>query len=127
MHPLVVIGRVGLRQTIRVVHISLILFVMFAWLIESVTIWRIHLLFIPLMVFHWKTNDDQCWLTEWEQKLDSNPRERQALQGFFIRRLFKVITCGRSLSEQNMDRLIYGVLAISWLLSLARLQLEIFR
>ncbi len=126
---------------IRGVHLAVIVFVLSAWALPYPQIRLAHLLFIPLMILHWRTNRDTCVLTELESKLakeyDSarldpqiassasvghsfvEPGEKD--EGQFTRRLFQIFFCGWTPSDVFLRRFIYTSIWTAWSLSLVQL------
>lgn len=117
------VARNVLRQLLRLLHFFILVFVIFGWLGPTPEIWACHLVFIPAMLMHWKTNQNRCILTEIEQKLmplHERPSP-DAVEGWFINNLFEAVTCGRGISVHMIKRIVDLVLALSWSITFARL------
>ncbi|MDY7022300.1 MAG: DUF2784 family protein [Cyanobacteriota bacterium] len=100
----------------KFLHILILFFVMFGWLIPS-QVWRIiHLIFIPAMIVQWQFNQGTCILTNFENKLRGETAQKQQQQGQFIKGLlgkyFQPLP-----SDQIIKNLIYGIITTSWLFS----------
>src|SRR6185437_14796120 len=85
-----------------------------AWLI-------FYLAFLPAMILHWRLNRDACilnnlenWIRHSRWRVPETNRE----EGAWLRTLLSDAT-GIGLSKRRMDGVIYGALALFWLLALA--------
>jgi hypothetical protein len=86
-----------------------------------------YLVFLPLVILHWKLNDNACALNNLENWLryrrwrapDRNPEE-----GAWLRTLIGSLT-GIVLTRARMDGIIYAVMALCW--GLARWRLAHFQ
>ena len=83
-----------------------------------------YMIFLPLVVLHWKLNRNTCILNNLENwlRLRRWPApERNAEEGAWLRTLLRRLT-GLALSRGQMDAIIYAAMAGFWLLALARLR-----
>ena len=100
----------------KCLHFLILFFVLLGWIIPS-QLWRIiHLIFVPAMILQWQFNQGTCLLTNIENKLRGEPSEKQQQQGQFIKSLW--VKFFNSLpSDQTLKKWVYGIITISWLLS----------
>ena len=104
------------------VHIGALAYVVLGWASPGKAALLVYLVFLPAMFLHWKLNRDACVLNNLENWLrhrrwrapDTNREE-----GAWLRTLLSDTT-GVVLSRAGMDRVIYGAMALFWLLALAR-------
>lgn len=110
-----------LIYAVRAVHFLIVAFVVSAWAIPSSGARIAHLVLLPLMVLHWKTNNDVCFLTNlenrWMRKHYPNRIKERDRPGDFTSRLFQTVCCGRKPNDAFLKAVIYGVLYVGWLLS----------
>ncbi|MEL7034897.1 MAG: DUF2784 family protein [Cyanobacteria bacterium J06592_8] len=100
----------------KLIHILILFFVIFGWLIPS-QLWRIiHLIFIPAMILQWQFNQGTCILTNLENKLRGETAQKQQQQGQFIKGLLGKC-CQPLPSDRTLKNVIYGMITTSWLLS----------
>jgi hypothetical protein len=97
-------------------HLVILAFIVLGWILP----WRgalvFYLVFLPLVILHWKLNDNACALNNLENWLryrrwrapDRNPEE-----GAWLRTLIRNLT-GVSLTRARMDVVIYAVMALCW-------------
>lgn len=112
------------------IHWIFLVFVLFGWLLPWQPVWIVHLLVVPGLILHWRTNNNRCVLTEMEERLkqaNGSASSAQAaiksdedvVEGQFIKGVIERLT-GQVPSETFMTSLIYGVMVVVWLLSLVR-------
>ena len=112
---------------INLTHWTVILFVLTGWLSPWNTLVWTHVLFIPLMILHWRTNENRCLLTELEAKYkEPQPAlatgeslEAEEEEGFIKSAWARAY--GRAPSDSDLAVIIYVVLALVWTLSVYRL------
>jgi len=110
---------------IRAIHYLIVIFALVGWAIP----WRpatfAHALQVPLMVLHWWTNTNTCFLTNLENRLRRRDEQEKTKvnQEFFIKGILdRLLPC--KLSKPTIDMMIYIVLALVWSLSLWQLVME---
>ena len=104
------------------IHVGVLAYVVLGWASPGKPALLIYLIFLPVMFLHWKLNRDACVLNNLENWLrhrrwrapDTNREE-----GAWLRTLLSDTT-GVALSRAGMDRVIYGAMALFWLLALLR-------
>jgi hypothetical protein len=109
------IQRLAVRS-LKTLHLLIVLFVIFGFLFSSAKFLLTHLVLLPLLILHWKTNQGVCYLTELEHKIQGAVPIKSDLQGGFTEGLVKRLT-GKKPSPKFLQNLIYGFMAISWLIS----------
>jgi len=121
--PLAPQKRDALGQLCFVLHFLPLIYVVTGWLAP----WRgaliFYLIFLPAMFLQWKLNKSSCVLNNIESLIRTgrwrNPSNRE--EGAWLRTLVNDRT-GWNLSRATMDAFINTVLALFWLLGLARLR-----
>ncbi|NMF82444.1 DUF2784 family protein [Nodosilinea sp. P-1105] len=112
--------RIFLILLLKGLHLIILVFSVAGWAAPFPTVWWVHGIFVPLMVGQWQINQGTCWLTNVENFLRGDSKAKSQQQGQFIKgilgRCFDPIP-----SDATLKRLIYGILALSWGLSVVRL------
>tara|TARA_Y100001980_G_C14556862_1_gene351642 strand:- start:40950 stop:41312 length:363 start_codon:yes stop_codon:yes gene_type:complete len=85
-------------EIIRLIHISIILYVLFGWIFTHKIIWYSILIIVPLLEIHWKTNNDQCFLTTIEKKLRKSENDNSTFVGNLSKKYIKIEPSERILS-----------------------------
>lgn len=124
-------------QLVHTVHWIFLLFVLTGWLLPWPVAWVVHLLVVPGLIVHWRTNENRCILTELEERFKSDPglnpesNDRQAVrpeevaqeppeEGQFLKAAWAKVY-GKKPTDELMSRITYGTMIVVWILSLARL------
>jgi hypothetical protein len=113
--------RDGLAWTCLLVHLAVLVLVISGWMIPGRWWLAFYLAFLPLMVLHWKLNRDACLLNNLENWLRHRrwrAPEANREEGAWLRTLL-ADTTGLKLSRARMDAVIYGAVALFWLLGAA--------
>lgn len=114
----------ALRVFCHGLHMALVFYGLFGWVVPN-TNWLIaHLIFIPALVAVWRMNDGVCPLNNLESLLTTgvwrNPANTE--EGSFLRviveRYLKLEP-----SQELMDQITYGLMAFVWVLSWLHLAL----
>jgi hypothetical protein len=112
-------GRDGLGRFCFWLHVAVFLFIALGWTLPARPALLAYLVFLPLVVLHWRLNRGACmlnnlenWLRHRRWRVANNPEE-----GAWLRTLLAAAT-GMSLSPAAMDRLIYGAMGLFWLLGI---------
>ena len=117
--------RDGLGQFCFWLHVAMLLFIVAGWLLPVRALLIGYLVFLPLVMAHWKLNRDACVLNNIETWLrhrrwrapDKNPEE-----GAWLRTLIQRDLTGIALTRRGgMDLIIYGAMAGFWALAWAHL------
>ena len=115
--------RDGLAWTCFLIHVAILIVVIAGWMIPGRHWLGFYLLFLPLMVLHWKLNRDACVLNNLENWLRHRrwrAPETNREEGAWLRTLLADAT-GLHLSSAQMNAVIYGAVAVFWLLGLAHI------
>ena len=57
-------------KLLEVLHFAIVIFVIFGCLFTSRLVLLFHLIFLPILILHWKTNQGVCYLTQIENKIN---------------------------------------------------------
>ena len=103
------------------IHVAILAGVVLGWVWPARSWLFFYLIFLPLMVVHWKLNRGACilnnlenWLRHRRWRVETNREE-----GAWLRTLLADST-GIQWTPARMDAVIYGAMALFWLLGLAR-------
>jgi hypothetical protein len=97
-------------------HIAFLLFIVAGWAIPLRAALVVYMVFLPLLVLHWKLNRDACILNNLENWLRHRvwrAPERNPEEGAWLRTLIQSLT-GIALTRLQMDLISYAALAIFW-------------
>ncbi len=104
-----------LLGVVKTSHLVILLFVVFGWLLPGN--WLLtHLIFLPSMILQWQFNQSSCILTNWENSLRKKTTVKTQQQGQFIKGILGKF-CQPLPSDAVIKGWVYGVIAISWVLS----------
>ena len=104
---------------LKILHLSVVIFVVFGWASPVHSILIIHLWVVPLMVVQWLFNDGTCILTNVENAISGQKKARSEQQGQFIKKLLSV--CFTTLPDDAVIKKgLYTLLVVSWSLSAMR-------
>lgn len=113
-------------RVIQLVHISILIFVLTAWALPWRSVLLVHSFFVPIMILHWWTNDNRCFLTQLEARLrGSSPTTKcvsaphRTEEGQFLKGLMKRVF-GHVPSDRTMKIAVYGILVAVWTAGLTR-------
>ena len=105
------------------IHIAVLAIVTLGWALPGRNWLVFYLVFLPLMFLHWKINRDACvlsnlenWLRHRRWRMPQNNPEEDA----WLRTLLAGAT-GIVLSGACMNALIYGAIALFWVLAAIRI------
>lgn len=71
-------------KLIRLTHILICSFLAFGFLLPLKFL-KYHLVFFPLVLAHWATNNDKCFVTELEQNIRSQENINEGVRCYFLR------------------------------------------
>ena len=101
------------------IHIAILAIVILGWAVPDRAWLIFYLVFLPLMVLHWKINRDACilsnlenWLRHRRWRMPQSNRE----EGAWLRTLL-ADTIGIALTSARMNAVIYGAVALFWVLA----------
>lgn len=103
-------------KLLQTVHMAVLAFVLTAPLLPFRSVWIAHLVFVPLMFLHWKTNRNRCVLTQIEARLKG---EREVSESGFIKTLW-ISIFKKAPSEAALRAFINSILVVTWIGSLVR-------
>lgn len=106
-------------KLVSILHLLVIVFVLFGWLIGISEVLIIHIVFIPLMIIQWRFNNDTCVLTNVENSLREGQVEKEQQQGKFIKSLLAKVFDPLP-ADEVIKTWLYRVLWTSMMISLAR-------
>jgi hypothetical protein len=113
--------RDALAWTCFLVHLAILIMVISGWAFPGRGWLAFYLVFLPLMVLHWKLNRDACVLNNLENWLRHRrwrAPETNREEGAWLRTLLADAT-GLVLSRARMDAVIYGAVSLFWFLGAA--------
>ncbi len=105
---------------LAILHFSIVSFVVFGFVFVSHKILMFHLILLPILILHWQTNQGVCYLTQIENKIKGKSLSKAEQQGGFSEVIFERVF-GRRPSKMQLQNSIYGIMSLSWLLSLTKL------
>jgi len=103
------------------IHVAVLAYAVLGWTWPGRGWLAFYLVFLPLMFLHWKLNRGACILNNLENWLRHRrwrAVETNREEGAWLRTLL-VDTTGIRLTPARMDAVIYGAMALFWLLGLA--------
>lgn len=74
-----------LQLSVKLAHVLIVLFVtLVPFIIQVPRLLSLHALFIPLMICHWKLNNDACILTELEKIITNKKNNKDTFIGSIL-------------------------------------------
>jgi hypothetical protein len=108
-----------LVQILKVLHLSLLIFVILGGFSPKLLLCKIHLILIPLMILQWQLNQGTCILTNIENALQDVSSNKKQQQGQFIKRLLS--RCFNPLlSDKSIKIGVYSTITVAWSISALR-------
>jgi hypothetical protein len=117
-------GRDALGKFCFCLHLAILAFITLGWAIPSPGVLIAYLVFLPLVILHWKLNAGACVLNNLESWLRYRrwrAPERNPEEGAWLRTLIANLT-GLMLTRSVMDTIIYAAMTLFWLLGLGHFQ-----
>jgi hypothetical protein len=115
-------GRDALGWVCFILHLALVAFAAFGWLIPWPPLLMFYLIYIPAMALQWRFNAGSCVLNNIETLIRTgrwrNPGNRE--EGAFIKTLVEDVT-GFQPTKRQMNRFIYCLISVFWALGLGHL------
>lgn len=102
---------------IQTIHLLLIFFILFAPFSKNKKIIELHLFIIPILIFHWITNNNMCSLTVIEKVLSRNTGYHE--NEFFISKIINPVF-DFSKNYEKLSIIIYLVTITLWIISLKK-------
>ncbi len=113
--------RLVMSKAVLIIHLSITLFCIVAFLGPEAVLW-FHVVFVPLMVLHWRLNDDICILTDAELWLLGKTRDDIGDGQFFVSRISEFFLT-QPLTEDAANKVARGVTWAVWAICVIRLGL----
>ena len=110
-----------LAELVKWFHISVVVFTGIGWALPWPQAWQFHLILVPVMKFHWLTNNGVCFLTTLEHKLRGASKAGTAEQVGFIYRLTKAILGKYTPTEDIVTKMSEIGMYVCWVFSALRL------
>jgi hypothetical protein len=117
--------RLASSKLVLFIHLSITLFCIVAFLGPEPVLW-FHVVFVPLMVLHWRLNDDICILTDAELWLRGETRDDIGEGRYFVSRISEFFL-SEPFTEETSDKVARGVTWVVWAISVIRLGLMYLR
>ena len=114
----------GTSLALHALHMALVIFGVFGWLMPSEPWLIVHLIFLPCLIAVWYVNNGVCPLNNLEARLltgtwrdPANAEEGGFLRAIVVRYLKLEPT------QAQMDAITYAIMMLAWLLSWGHLAL----
>ena len=108
-------GEKFVADLVKLLHISILTYTTFGWLIKSNFVWISIIIMAPMLHIHWKTNNDKCILTNIENKLRKRDEDETFIGGL-EKTILKI-----ELSDSTVSKLAYSIMYCSALICILRL------
>lgn len=100
---------------LKIVHWAIVIYILTGWMVASAQWLGVYLVLVPIIVIHWRLNDNSCIINNIETLLitgkwrnESNPEEG----GFVHTSFLKVF--GWAPPARVFDQLIYVLMSVFW-------------
>lgn len=110
-----------LAEFVKWCHSGIVLFTAIGWILPWPKAWILLLILVPLMKFHWVTNNGICALTTLEHKLRGNPNAGNIDQVGFVFRFVSLILGKYSPPQEKVNNFAEICMYIGWVIAVARL------
>jgi len=108
-------------ELVKWFHSSIVLFTAIGWILPWPNAWLLLLILVPLMKFHWITNNGICALTTLEHKLRGNPSAGTTDQVGFVFRFVSIILGKHSPPQDKVNSIAEYCMYIGWFVAAYRL------
>ena len=108
-----------LSKFLSIIHLAIVVFVIFGCLLPNRSVILFHLIFLPILVLHWKTNEGVCYLTQLENKIQGKKSVKTDMRGGFTENLFMKLF-GKQPTRLFLQSLIYTIMSLSWMISIIK-------
>jgi len=98
---------------VNIIHNILMFFTIFGFILPKKYL-MFHALTFPLILLHWKTNNDKCVLSQLEKYLTGDNSDSSFMKSFFER-------FGINLTMRGVDILNITLFTVAWLITMYRL------
>ena len=82
--------RLFMARSVKYIHLIIVFMATFGWALPWNYCWWITFLLVPIIKFHWKTNNDVCILTTLENKYRGHTNAGGDDQEWFIKRVLSI-------------------------------------
>ena len=111
--------KILLANVVYVLHLALTFFVLFGWLSWTSPLLFSHVVLIPLLLYHWRTNEGTCFLSNVEARLRGQVFEKAENHNAFTKTLLR-LCMKRIPADHIIDVWVYSLVTILWLVSFYR-------
>jgi len=108
-------------ELVKWFHSSIVIFTAIGWILPWQEAWILLLILVPLMKFHWVTNNGICALTTLEHKLRGNPNAGEIDQEGFVYRFVSLLLGKYSPSQDKVNSIAEYCMYIGWFVAAYRL------
>lgn len=113
--------KIVLAEIVKWFHSGIVLFTAIGWILPWSESWILLLILVPLMKFHWVTNNGICALTTLEHKLRGNPSAGTTDQVGFIFRFVSLILGKHTPSQEKVNNFAEYCMYLGWFIAAYRL------
>ncbi len=110
-----------LAEIVKWFHSCIVLFTAIGWILPWSESWILLLILVPLMKFHWVTNNGICALTTLEHKLRGNPGAGTIDQVGFVYRFVNLILGKFTPPQEKVNGVMEFCMYLGWLIAAYRL------
>ena len=113
--------KIVLAEIVKWFHSGIVLFTAIGWILPWSESWILLLILVPLMKFHWVTNNGICALTTLEHKLRGNPGAGTPDQVGFVFRFVHFLLGEYTPPQKKVNSLMEFCMYIGWFIAAYRL------
>ena len=113
--------KIVLAEFVKWFHSGIVLFTAIGWILPWTESWILLLILVPLMKFHWVTNNGVCALTTLEHKLRGNPGAGTTDQVGFVFRFVYLLLGKYTPPQEKVNSFMEFCMYIGWLIAAYRL------
>ena len=114
-----------LIKLLVLLHVLILLFMIFGFLLPSKYL-IIYVLCWPSIYLHWQLNNNNCYLTELQYKLENKPLQVTTENNYpFVKGVLNNI--GIKMNDNNIHKLVIYGITFLWLIGFIRFLLYIFK
>ena len=110
-----------LAEFVKWFHSSIVLFTAIGWILPWSQSWILLLILVPVMKFHWSTNNGICALTTLEHRLRGNPGAGTIDQVGFVFRFVSLILGKYTPSQEKVNNFAEYCMYVGWFIAAYRL------
>ena len=113
--------KIVLAEFVKWFHSGIVLFTAIGWILPWSESWILLLILVPLMKFHWITNNGICALTTLEHKLRGNPGAGTPDQVGFVFRFVHFLLGKYTPPQEKVNNFMEYCMYIGWFIAAYRL------